>query len=353
MKKIFLMASLALLLVACGGKSGSGESVAFLEKLGVKTENVTVLGDSLVISLDKEFAHLDAEQTVKLCGAIEPDVLADNQNDGGDVPEGLFSVAAAKAMPGDVALLFLWHEFGDGGVMYACTYDADGKFLDGIELGPWKSKNEMPGDGTYQCEEESNSGVFNADGFVLNRTLAFTQKEEDMTAKWAIEKTYTYLVDKKGVITLKDTKVNKNGNVPADRLLTDEIQDVARMSAKDARIFDTIDKLAARNEVKQSEDHGYEVAVALASVFQRYPADVVAWAAQHRDGALMTALQNAVETGAIEKKAFDTEVEKLSDAEAKAALAEKAKSWKVDATFDDEEGEIISDDFEAEDFPEE
>ena len=51
----------------------------------------------------------------------------------------------------------------------------------------------------------------------------------------------------------------------------------------------------------------------LASVFQRYPADVVAWAAQHRDGALMTALQNAVETGAIEKKAFDTAREMLKD----------------------------------------
>ena len=345
MKKILLMACMALLMVACGGKSGSKEAIAFLEKMGVNTEDVTVLGDSLVISLEKQLAHLDAEQTAKLCGAVDPDVL-------GDEPEGLFSVAAAKAMPGDVALLFLWHEFGDGGVMYACSYDADGKYLDGIELGPWDSKREMPGDGTYQSEEESNSGVFTADGFVLNRKLAFTQKEEDMTAKWAIEKAYTYLIDNKGVITLKDTKVNKNGNVPADRLLSDEIQDVARMSAKDARIFDTIGKLAARNEVKQSDDLGYELATALSAVFQRYPADVVAWAAQHRDGDFMTALQKAVETGAIEKTAFDAEVEKVSDADAKSALQEKAKAWKVDATDDEDEGEIISDDFEAEDFPE-
>lgn len=347
MKKILLMVCAAVMLVACGGKSGSKDGVAFLEKMGVRADSLQVLGDSIFISLDRQLTHLDAEQTVKLCAGIEPQIKDE------DSPEGLMAVAAAKNLSDEVAMLFLWHEFGDGGVMYACTYDADGKYLDGIELGPWAQKMETPGDGTYTCEEESNKGVFTADGFVVNRSLAFTQKEEGLTANWKIEKAYTYAVDGKGKITLKETKVNKSGNVPADRLLSDDIADMARMSANDPQTLQIMEKLAVRDDVKQSDDHGDELAVAVAGVFEKAPAAITAWAAAHRDNPLIVYMQKAVEAGAIDKAVLESELEKITDAEAQTALKELVKNWKTDTPaeeFSDDEDAFSEEDFIGEDF---
>lgn len=348
MKKILMMTCAAVVLMACGGKSDSKATVEILEKMGVKTDSLMILSDSLVISLDRQLTSLDAEQTVKLCGNIEPQIKDDEQM------EGLVSVAAAKTLDSGVPLLFLWHEYGDGGVMFACTYDKEGRFIDGIELGPWSHKLETPGDGTYTSEEVSNKGVFTADGFVLNRTLVFTQKEEDMSAKWSIVKSYTYGVDDKGKITLKDTKVSQEGKVPADRLLSDDIADMARFSATDPQVLAMMEKLAARDDVKKSEDHTYELAVEAAGLFEKASDSFVKWAAAHTTSPLMAYVQKAVEAGAIDKVRFDAEVDNLADADGKTALQDIAKTWKVEDTADiddggDDLGDVVSDDF-IEDF---
>lgn len=347
MKKILLVVCAAAMLVACGGKSGSQDSVPFLDKMGVRTDSLQVLGDSILISLERQLTHLDAEQTVKLAAGIEPQVKDEATT------EGLVSIAAAKALSNDVNILFLWHEFGAGGVMYACTYDAEGKYMDGIELGPWSHKMETPGDGTYTCEEEACKGVFTADGFVIDRALSFTEKEEDMSSKWKIEKSYVYAVDDKGKITLKETKVNKSGNVPAERIISDDIADMARMSASDPQTLTMMEKLAARDDVKNSEDHAYELAVALAGVFEKVPAAITSWAAAHRDSPLMAYLQKAVEGAAIDRAALETELEGIADADAKTALQEMVKTWKTEAPADeaaDEEDIFSEDDFVGEDF---
>ena len=344
MKKILLIVCAVCMLVACGGKSGSKATVDFLEKMGVNTDSLTILGDSLNISLTQPLVHLDADQTVRLCANIEPQVADEEQ------VEGLFSVAAAKPLDGGKSLLFLWHEFGGGGVMYACTYDADGRYADGIELGPWNYLLETPGDGIYTSEQESDGGTFSADGFTLLRSISFTQKEEGMTAKWGINKTYTYRIDDKGHITLVDVKAAQEGKVPADRLLSDDIADLARMSAADPQLLSKMETMAGRDDIRQSEDHAYELAVAVADVFEKSPAALVQWMAAHRDSPLMAYVQKAVESGAIDKARFDAELESLADAEAKTALQDLPKTWKVDAAggIDDEDedlGEVVSDDF--------
>ena len=347
MKKSILLVVAAICLAACG-KSGS-KGHAFLDELGINTDSVQILGDTIDVSTDSIMYHLNNEQAARLLGGIAPEWA----NDSVEVTD-LASIVAVKELPTGGTLAFLWQESGDGGTMYICTYDSDGKYADGMEFVNWKMLNQgfmEDNSSAYFSEKEDCGGRFTDNGFTIHRTLSGMKSDTEMAEfqpQWTIDKTYTYAVTPEGKLQLKSVDLKKQGNVSAQVLLRDEIRDFAKMPASDASIVEKLNTLAQRKDVQNidEEDRSYgELLWTVNSVYDRYPKDMMKWLCQHKDSnGLAPLMKKADGYGVLSRERIDADIEKLFSGDDANYLKEATKDWfpqKQDTHQEYEEGDVV------------
>lgn len=347
MKKSILLVIAVICLTACG-KSGS-TGLAFLDELGISKDSVQILGDTINVSTDSIMYHLNNDQAARLLGGIAPEWAVDSV----EVTD-LASLVAIKELATGCTLAFLWQESGDGGTMYICTYDSDGKYADGMEFVNWKMLNQgfmEDNSSAYFSEKEECGGRFTEDGFTIHRTLSGMKSDTEMTdfqPQWTIDKTYTYAVASDGKLQLKGVELKKQGNVSDKVLLRDEIRDFAKMPASDGSIIEKLNTLTMRKDVQgiEEEDRSYgELLWTVNSVYDRYPSQVLKWLCQHKDSnGLAQLMKKADGFGVLSRERIDADIEKIGGGDDANYLKELTKDWfpqKIDTNTEYEEGDVV------------
>ncbi|MBR4390392.1 MAG: hypothetical protein IKT00_14630 [Prevotella sp.] len=326
-----LTLAVAMLMVACG-KSSKNEA-RFLDNLGIDVDQVQMLKDTIDVKIDTTLFHLNNEQGKALLGGIVPEWAEDTI----DV-EGVASIVAFKTLDNGVSIAFLWQEWGDGGSMYICSYDKDGKFADGMEFINWQALNQssMEEESSFFLNwEERCGGNFTNDGFTIHRIYKGMRTDSEMTdfvPQWTIDKTYTYKVDDKGMMTLGDVQLTQVGKVPADVLTLDDLRDLAKIPASDKTVIDKLNQKAGAKEVIHADEDSKifsEVENAIGTIFERNPLGMLQWMINHpgEQSSLNRFIEKADGFGVMDRERFDKAVEKLSDEAGRAYLRNLTKDW--------------------------
>lgn len=342
MKKIsfFLLTAAAIVMMACGKSSKTGAQ--FLDNLGIDADQVQFLGDTIDVRIDTTLFHLNNEQGRALLGGIVPEWAQDTA----DV-ENVASIVAYKTLDNGISLAFLWQEWGDGGSMYICSYDKDGKFADGVEYINWQALNQSSleeGSSFYLNWEERCGGNITPQGFTIHRIYKGMRTDNEMgefVPQWTIEKKYVYTVDDKGKMTLTEIQPVQVGKVPAEILALDDLRDMAKMPASDDKALDKLNQKAGANGVAQADESSKifsEVENALGTIFERRPQQFLQWMVNHpgEQSALNRFIEKADGYGFIDRESFDRELEKLTDEAGKEYLANLTKNW-----FNSEKEQVV------------
>ncbi len=333
MKKysFILSVAVAMLMVACGKSSNNGAQ--FLDNLGIDADQVQMLSDSIDVKIDTTLFHLNTEQGKALLGGIVPEWAEDTV----DV-EGVASIVAYKKLDNGVSLAFLWQEWGDGGSMYICSYDKDGKFADGMEFINWQALNQSSmeeGSSFFLNWEERCGGNFTPKGFNIHRVYKGMRTDSEMSdfvPQWTIDKTYAYEVDDKGKMKLADIQLTQVGKVPADVLTLDDLRDLAKTPASDTKVIDKLNQKAGAKEVATADEESKifsEVENALGTIFERNPSGLLQWMVGHpgEQSSLNRFMEKADGFGVIDRDTFDEAVEQLADEAGRAYLRNLTKDW--------------------------
>lgn len=332
-----------MMMVACG-KSSKGD-IAFLDNLGIDADEVQLLADTIDVKIDTTLFHLNNEQGRALLGGIVPEWAQDTA----DV-ENVASIVAFKTLDNGVSLAFLWQEWGDGGSMYICSYDKEGKFADGVEYVNWRALDQSSieeGSSFFLNWEERCGGCFTPQGFTIHRIYKGMRTDSEMSEfvpQWTLEKKYVYAVDDKGKMTLSDIQPVQTGKVPAEILTLDDLRDMAKIPASDDKVLDKLNQKASATGVAQADESSKifsEVENALGTIFERHPQSLIQWMAVHpgEQSSLNRFLEKADGYGVIDRQRFDAELEKLTDEAARDYLKNLTKNW-----FKSEETDIVGED---------
>ena len=327
----FLLVTIAMMMVACGKSSKGGAE--FLDKLGIDADQVQMLADSIDVRIDTTLFHLNTEQGKALLGGIVPEWAEDTV----DV-EGVASIVAYKKLDNGVSLAFLWQEWGDGGSMYICSYDKDGKFADGMEFINWQALNQSSmeeGSSFFLNWEERCGGNFTPKGFNIHRVYKGMRTDSEMSdfvPQWTIDKTYAYEVDDKGKMKLADIQLTQVGKVPADVFTLDDLRDLAKTPASDTKVIDKLNQKAGAKEVATADEESKifsEVENALGTIFERNPSGLLQWMVGHpgEQSSLNRFMEKADGFGVIDRDTFDEAVEQLADEAGRAYLRNLTKDW--------------------------
>lgn len=345
MKKVsfFLFLAGALVMMACGKSSKAGAQ--FLENLGIDGGQVQMLGDTIDVRIDTTLFHLNTEQGRALLGGIVPEWAQDTAE-----VENVASIAAFKTLDNGISLAFLWQEWGDGGSMYVCSYDKQGKFVDGVEYINWHALNQSSleeGSSFFLNWEERCGGNFTPEGFTIHRIYKGMRTDSEMSdfvPQWTIEKKYVYKVDDKGVMTLAEIQPAQVGKVPAEVLTLDDLRDMAKLPASDKQALDKLNKKAAANGVAQADESSKifsEVENAIGTIFERHPLEFLQWMINHpgEQSSLNRFIEKADGYGYIDRATFDAQLEKLTDEAGKEYLTNLTKNW-----FNSEKEAVVAED---------
>lgn len=312
-----------------------GESIQFLDDMGVASTQLDRLGDNLELTLNETFYSLTEDQRVKL--------LNDIYHFDGET-EGVQSIIGVKSLPNGHTLVLFHNEYGDMNTQEIAIYDKSGKMTDHLETGTALIDNLLDADdgmtaGTslhnavkykfiadsglelereyYQYEWVDNNG-----NFVPGRTL------------WKLQKTYKYRINPDGKILFVDIETKKEGDIDRQELLVDEIGDLQMRPASDVRRLDEANLLAARPDVKkdiESDGSGqWQMTSLLWGIFNENPQALLTWLANHRDktnNRLLGLFESLFSNGVINKSRLVEEINKMKDQDARQYLDTLTAQW--------------------------
>ena len=346
MKQISIIALLAVLLAGCGaatarGDNGRAEDFGFLKKLGFNVSEIYKMDQKL--GADYNFAPVemnDAQQDVLLRVVGEPFRVED------DI-EGVFSMIGIRALPSGYTLILYNVEFGDGASKIFAIYDGDGNTTDYLDTGYWNEahpdeSNEDYTHGTAYGDE--TTCTFDTPSTMkLGRKFRFfewTSKkdayENNMVKEfWCIDKEYDYSITQKGTFVLNDIKSQKIGPVDAEIAQLEEISDLNFVPRNDNTIFDKMNRLALREDMKRvmtNEDSqvGYRFEGVMHTLYTTKTQALLEWISNHRDlktNALTGILERCFSSGWIPKEHLIEVFDKMPNSEAKRYLERLTAQW--------------------------
>lgn len=345
MKQFSLLLACMLIFASCiaknseslsEGKSSAskGESIQFLEDMGVNSSELTRLGKDLKLTFNEIFYSLEDGQRVKL--------LDDVYHFEGDM-EGLQSIIGVKPLDNGYTLVLFHSEYGDSGMQEMAIYDKDGHLCDHLETGTALSDN------LQEANEDMSEGqsLFNtveykfgsAKDMELYREYYLydwkteNDRTEPVRTLWKLKKTYKYRITPGGKFEFVGINTTKEGDVDKMELLREEIGDLQMRPASDIKRLDEANAMAARPDVRKDiETDGaleWQMTSFLWGVFNENPQALLTWMAGHRDkdNLLLDLFKSLFLNGTINKSRLVTEIGKMKDDEARKYIDDLTAQW--------------------------
>lgn len=357
MKNLILMAAIAMMpLVACnanGASSNATEQAApataapekpdlgFLTAMGLDVSNLNIINDVWEFSVD--WIDLNKDQVLKLLPMAQ--FLY-----GGDIYDGRYSIAAAKALPdGYTMLLYGWETGDDASLEMMAIYDKSGNITDFMQLGNMGECSDIEQNEEYTQGRAQMTDVdlrFTAPGqFVLDKTVKeadwkYDHNDDNASREvtkvhWLVQTLQTYSVDGQGHITFNGSKqLKREGNVNKDYDLDAEIGDLAHLPISDTKRIDKLNDLAGKlkkslGDEAYADGPGNYVSSVVGDYFGTNADALLQWIYNNRDreNMIVTHLQQSVAYSDIYKSDLDKAIGQMTDKAAQQYLKQLTAGW--------------------------
>ena len=350
MKQLATITLMLTLLAACGSatvgsSSSTGENsdndkqFAFLRELGLDVDHITQFDQNGAISFDSIVELNKKQEDVLLKTVGDPYRMDDGEIEGG------FSLLGIRALPAGHTLILYSVEFGDGSSKVFAIYDSEGNTTDYLDSGYWKDEHPIETNDDYTTGEsygDETQCVFDSPSSLkLERTFnryswkrdKETYEHEMVNEFWKIEKEYSYQITDKGTFVFSGIKSKSTGPVEKEMAMLDEISDLDYYT--DDSVFDRLNNLALRNDVKQAANNpegqaSYRLQGIVEHLYQTKPQQLLQWMSLHRDlskNAVTGILEQCFSTGWISKEALIEILKKMPDGEVKNYIENLTAQW--------------------------
>lgn len=357
MKNLILMAAIAMMpLVACnanGGSTNATEQAApaaapaqkpdlgFLTAIGLDVSNLTIIDDVWEFSVD--FIELNEDQALKLLPMAQ--YLYD-----GDIYDGRYYIAAAKALPdGYTMLLYGWETGDDASLEMMGVYDKDGKITDFMQLGNMGEFCDIEQNDEYTQGRAQMTNIdlkFTAPGvFTLDKTVKEADWQQDPNnddgnrqatkVHWLVQTLETYSIDGKGHIALDGRKeVKRQGTPNKEYEQCTPINDLSRLPMSDATRIDQLNDLAGKmkqmlGDQQYVDGAAYNVISAIGEYFATNPDALFQWIYKNRDRSnmIVSHLQKGITNSLLDKALLDKAINQMTDKAAQKYIKDLTAGW--------------------------
>ena len=352
MKNLILMAAIAMMpLVACnanGGSTNATEQAApaaapaqkpdlgFLTAMGLDVSNLTIIDDVWEFSVD--FIELNEDQALKLLPMAQ--YLYD-----GDIYDGRYYIAAAKALPdGYTMLLYGWETGDDASLEMMGVYDKDGKITDFMQLGNMGEFCDIEQNDEYTQGRAQMTNIdlkFTAPGvFTLDKTVKEADWQQDPNnddgnRQATVQTLETYSIDGKGHIALDGRKeVKRQGTPNKEYEQCTTINDLSRLPMSDATRIDQLTDLAGKmkqmlGDQQYADGAAYNIISAIGEYFATNPDALFQWIYKNRDRSnmIVSHLQKGITNSLLDKALLDKAINQMTDRAAQKYIKGLTAGW--------------------------
>lgn len=353
MKQLSFITLIAFMLMGCNASTASdssnaaastaGDNFAFLKKLGLNIDNVARLDGKVTFDEDNEVItdFTKAQEDALLKVVAEPFRMDDGEIEGG------FAIIGIRALPNGHTLILYSVEFGDGSIKIIAIYDRDGNTTDYINTSNWNDMTGGESNADYThgtAYGDKTELIFDSPStFVLDRKhshFEWTSTKGEYEYKptrefWSINKTYSYSISNDGKLTLTGIKASKTGEPDEEIVLLDEIEDFNYSTSNDNSVFDKLNAIALRPEVKRYADNEegrmiYSMMNMVQNLYNTKTQQMLKWMSDHRDlnkNALTGLLERCFSDAWIPKEQLVKDINQMPDQSAKTYISELTAQW--------------------------
>lgn len=316
-------------------------NLSFLTAMGLDVSNLTIINDVWESSFD--FIDLNEEQALKLLPMAQ--FLY-----GGEVYDGRYYIAAAKALPdGYTMLLYGWETGDDASLQMMAIYDKDGNITDFMQLGNMGQFIDIEQNDEYTQGRAQMTNVdmkFTAPAvFTLDKTVKEADwkrpNNDDGTREatkvyWLVQTLRTYSIDGQGHITLNGSKqLKREGNVNNDYDQLTEIEDLDQLPMSDVKRIDQLDALASKlkrtlGDEEYTDSRGYLIIEVVNNFFATDHDALFQWIYKNRDRSNMIVnhLRESITNSYLSKSDLDKAIDQMTDKATQQYIKELTAQWR-------------------------
>lgn len=324
------------------GSSSVAANYAFLEKLGIKVTPTLVLPDELKVTDVEEEKLPSVSIDENAQRALLYGLLTDNAEDGETMG---ITINGVRPLAGEYTLVMFNFEYGDGSHRLFAIYDSEGKRTDVLTFGAavesihydideshhatrTQAKTEAEFSGHEAVEIERTVTKENCTARWDEKTEQFV--ESDHHTEWKVEKTYKYSITSDGRFVPQGTpKVEQEKTPDPEFLLVDNIADMNYRPASDDSRIDALNATAKAVTAAGNEELEFHVLIVAWDFYRSNSAQLLLWVANHRhgDNRVTAMLEQLVSEGFVDKTTLITDIDRLSDANARDYLHSLTAQW--------------------------